>query len=264
MSSRDQAAAEAAVTPATHAGAIPAGCPPEARQIMMRRTLRMAPMFARLPEETMGRLVEGCRLVPLEKGAYVFHAGEPAEGFFMVHAGAINVHRVTEDGREQVIRVFYPGECFGEVVLAGGGDYPAAAKAAEGSQLILIPADHFRREIRKDPDLALSLLGSLSLHLRYLVETVESLKLQQAESRVAQWLLRQMASRGQQSGERPESWSLPLAKHLLASQLGLTSETLSRVFARFKREGWIELDGKKVRVHSPEALRQVLDNPADG
>lgn len=224
---------------------------------MVKRTLRKTPMFADVAPESLDRLVEGCELQSVGKGAYIFHEGEPAKGFYVVHAGAVNIHRVTEDGKEQVIRVFYPGESFGEVVLVGDRSYPASAKCTENSQVILIRSDFFRREIHRDPDIALSILASMSLHLRYLVETVEGLKLRQAEARIAQWLLKQVNDEDLAGQSQPE-FTLPLAKHLLASQLGITSETLSRVFARLRNEELIEVEGKTVRILSQEGIRDYL------
>jgi len=213
-------------------------------------------MFADIGGGALEKMAKGCVLKNAPKGTYLFREGEHAEGFFVVHTGAVNVHRVTADGGEQVIRVFYPGESFGEVVLVGDHCYPASAKTTEDSQVLLIPTDFFRREIHRDPDLAMRILASMSLHLRFLIETVESLKLQQAESRVIRWLLRQLEENRLAESTNPE-FKLPLAKHLLASQLGITGETLSRVLARLRKLSLISLDGKTIRFHSIDKLKAL-------
>jgi len=224
---------------------------------MIGQTLRKTPMFADIGDEALANLAAGCHLKKVPRGDYLFHEGESARGFFVVHTGAVNVHRVTEDGREQVIRVFYPGESFAEVVLVGDKSYPASAKTIEESRVIVVPTDFFRTEVHRNPDLALRILASMSLHLRYLVESVEGLKLRQAESRVAQWLLRQLEQEGLADRAKP-SLTLPLPKHLLASQLGITGETLSRVFARLRKLGLLESEGKTLRFPSVEGLRDFL------
>lgn len=224
---------------------------------MIIQSLRKTPMFSALSEAVLESLANGCRLQKVFKDSYLFHEGERVDGFFIIHSGAINVHRVTEDGREQVIRVFYPGESLGEVVIAGDNAYPASAKATEASQVILMPTNFFRAEIQRDPDLAMCVLASMSSHLRYLVETVEGLKLKQAESRVAQWLLRELEAHGETMTTPPQI-ILPLAKHLLASQLGITSETLSRVFARLRSAELISIDGKRISFLDVAGLKQFL------
>jgi len=120
-----------------------------AQQIMITQTLRKAPMFSGIAAEALQALVEGCQLRKYNRGAYLFHEGARADGFYVVHTGAVNVHRVTEEGREQVIRVFYAGESLGEVVIVGDQTYPASAKAAENSQIIVLPTAFFRRQIHQ-------------------------------------------------------------------------------------------------------------------
>jgi len=229
-----------------------------AKVMMIGQTLRKTPLFANLPPPILERLASGCVLQSLAKGEILFHAGMRAEGFYVVHTGAINLHRVTPDGREQVIRVFYPGESFAEIVIVGDGSFPASAKATSESKVILIPSSFFRQQIQNDPDLALRILASMSMHLRFMVETIEDLKLKQAETRVAQWLLRQLKESGLEQDAQP-TLTLPLAKHLLASQLGITSETLSRVLAGFRDRGWLQIEGKAISFFDVKALQQFRD-----
>jgi CRP-like cAMP-binding protein len=228
----------------------------QARVMMIGQTLRKTPLFANLPPNNLDRLAAGCVLQGFAKGEILFHAGMRAEGFYVVHTGAVNLHRVTADGREQVIRVFYPGESFAEIVIVGDGSFPASAKATKESKVILIPGAFFRQEIQNDPDLALRILASMSMHLRFLVETIEDLKLKQAETRVSQWLLRQLNESGKNNDNKP-TFTLPLAKHLLASQLGISSETLSRVLAGFRDRNWLSIEGKEITFLDIDVLRQM-------
>lgn len=230
---------------------------PGPQEIMIGQTLRKTPMFADLPGETLRFFASGCELQTVPKGTYVFHEGETPRGFYVVHAGAVNVHRVTEEGREKVIRVFYPGESFAEVVLAGDREFPASARTTENSRLILVPTELFRRQLHRDPDLALRILVSMSLHFRYLVDMVEGLKFRQAEARVVQWLLRQIEDAGM-AGESNPRLTLPLAKHLLASQLGITSETLSRVFGRLRELELLSIEGRELTFPSVSGMRRFL------
>lgn len=234
----------------------PSRPPRTTRNALIAESLRRTPMFADASPKAIQSLAEGCRLRKVAKNDYLFHEGETAEGFFVIHAGAISVHRTTEDGREQVIRVFYPGEALGEVVIAGDRSYPAAAKAVEESQVILVPTRFFRSQIQRDPEMALRILASISVHLRFLVETVESLKLEHAETRVAHWILLQVEDQGGTQA-RP-SFTLPMAKHLLASQLGITSETLSRVFARLRKLELAEIEGPDARNINVAGLKKFL------
>lgn len=224
------------------------------QEVMILHTLRRTTLFKGLPEASLLRCVGCCQLRRLGKGEVLFHEGEEAPGFFVVHSGAVSIHKITAQGREQVICVFYPGESFAEIGLAEDRGYPASAAAIEPTQVILVRRDAFRNEVGRDPDLAMRIIASISQHLRFLVETIEDLKLKQAESRLAHWLLRE--ARGGGTGSRVVT--LPLAKRLLASQLGIAPETFSRVLASWRERGLVEVDGREIRLLRQEALRAHL------
>ncbi len=229
---------------------------------MLLQTFRKTIMFSGLPQEQLAQIAAGCRLIALDKNEFLFHAQEKVAGFYIVHHGAINVHRVTIDGEEQVIRIFYPGESFGEMLLTEEAGYPASAKAIESTQVILVPKVFFREEIHRDPDLALRILAGMGNHLKFLVDTVEDLKLKQAESRVAQWLLRQYTLTPNRKSSHHEI-TIPMAKRLLASQLGISSETFSRVLFRFRKEKLIEVDGKTITLLATDQLARYTTGECD-
>src|SRR4030095_5005940 len=114
---------------------------------------------------------------PLEKGEYLFHEGDPAQGFYVVQRGAVNVHRVNAAGKEQVIHVFRAGESFAEASLATDRGYPADARAVEPSQVLMVQKSGFLALLKRQPELALRMFASMSAHLRVLVGQIEDLTL---------------------------------------------------------------------------------------
>jgi CRP/FNR family transcriptional regulator len=130
--------------------------------------------------------------------------------------------------------------------------YPANAIALEPSQLILVQRSQFRELIRRKPELSLQMLGSMSLHLKHLVQTLQDYKGRQIEGRLVDWMLRH-------APEGAASFELPVTKKNLAGQLGVTSETLSRTFARFREEGLIRVEGPRIHLLNVPGLRAYLD-----
>src|SRR5512144_1535654 len=107
----------------------------EFKTIAVVNTLRSCQLFTGLPQADLENIASVTVLKSLEKGDYLFHEGDPAHGFYIVQRGAVNVHRVTATGKEQVIQVFRTGESFAEVALATATGYPADARALEPSQV---------------------------------------------------------------------------------------------------------------------------------
>lgn len=223
----------------------------ELRRVALMGTLRQCRLFSGLPEVDLADVADACSLRAFSKGEYLFHEGDKATGFYVVQTGVINVHRITPEGKEQIICLFRPHESFGEATLATIETYPANAMAVEASQVLIVRKPEFKALFLRKPDLALRMLASMSLHLRHLVELLEGLKGRQIETRLAAWLLRHREAGGSAGSAVIE---LPVSKKILAGELGVTSETLSRTFARFRDEGLISVNGKRITLLNLDGL----------
>ncbi len=215
-------------------------------------TLRQSRMFADLSSENLEAVADVCSLKSLEKGEMLFREGDKAEGFYVLQTGAISVFKLTPDGREQIICVFRPPESFAEVTLATVEAYPANGVALENSKVILVQRAGFRDLIHRKPELSLHMLASMSLHLKHLVQTLQDYKGRQIEVRLADWLLRHVPVDA-------ASFELSVTKKNLAGQLGVTSETLSRTLARFRDEGLIRVEGRRVHLLLVDGLRAYTE-----
>ncbi len=222
----------------------------------IKNTLRQSSLFDNLDERALETVADACATKQLVKGETLFHEGTTSRGFYIVQSGTICLNRISHEGKEQVISVFKPVTCFAEATLGSLENYPANAVAVESSQVILVRKDRFRSIIKANPDLALTILASMSIHLKHLVQMIDDLKFKQIECRLANWLGRNATFSSDRLSAEVE---LPVSKKLLASQLGVTSETLSRAFARFRNESIIVVEGRHISITDVKALSDYLD-----
>lgn len=222
----------------------------------IKSTLRQCSLFAKLDEAALESAADACVTKRLHKGETLFHEGSPSQGFYIVQSGTICLSRLSQEGKEQVISIFKPFSCFAEATLSALENYPANASAVESSQVILVRKDRFREIIKENPDLALTMLSSMSIHLKHLVQMIDDLKFKQIECRLANWLSRNTTESPEPNQAIVE---LPMSKKLLASQLGVTSETLSRAFARFRNEKIITVEGRHITITDTQALAKYRD-----
>ena len=197
----------------------------------------------------------------LEKGDYLFHEGDPARGFYVVQRGAVNVHRVGAAGKEQIIHVFRAGDSFAEVALATERGYPADARALEPTQVLLVQKAGILALLKRQPELALRMLGSMSSHLRVLVAQLEDLSLKDVETRLANWLMKRCPN---PRGNQPVRIELRMTKRVLAAELGTVSETFSRTLAKFRKQSLIKVSGKTITVLSPQRMAALLEQNLGG
>lgn len=225
------------------------------KQAAIVSSLRSCQIFAGLAPADLDQIATITLVKGLEKGDYLFREGEPSCGFYIVQKGAINVHRVNPVGKEQVIHVFRAGESFAEATLATDSGYPADARAIEASQVLLVQKSGFILVLKRQPELALRMLGSMSLHLRTLVGQLEDLTLKDVETRLANWLVKRCPD---PSSGQPVTLELSSSKRMLAAELGTVSETFSRTLAKFREQGLIQVDGKRFTVANPSRLAGLL------
>src|SRR6266496_3074790 len=225
------------------------------RQAIVENTLRSCQLFMGLPGSDTGVIASFVIPKHLDKGEYLFREGDRSEGFYVVQKGAINVHRVNAAGKEQVIHVFRPIESFAEATLATEGGYPADARATETTTVLLVPKNDFVDLLRRRPDLALRMLGSMSQHLRVIVGLLDDLTLKDIETRLANWLLKQ-CPRPVTNGA--VEIKLDRTKRVLAAEMGITSETLSRTLAKFRDQKLLRVSGKTILITQPRKLDALL------
>ncbi|HEX9812928.1 MAG TPA: Crp/Fnr family transcriptional regulator [Burkholderiales bacterium] len=223
--------------------------------------LRHAYLFAQMPDDALQTLCAGMQEIRLATGEGLFRHGQPAERFFYVHDGLIKLFRLSPDGGEKIIEIIRPGETFAEAVMFMGprGRYPVSAAAVADSVLLAFSQKSYLGLLRESPDLCFALLASMSRRLHMLVNQIESLTLQNATYRLVAYLLEQIPSGVKASPEV----QLTTPKSAIASRLAIQPETLSRILARLRDGGFIDVQGTHITVRDVSALRKLVQMPPD-
>ena len=195
---------------------------------LARRSL----LLASAPDSVARFVLETARVRGFSRGETIFLQGERASAIYIVAEGWVKLYRIAPSGAEAVVSVFTRGASFGEAVAFRHDTYPVAAEAVTDCALVRIEADVILRQIRENPEVAISILSATFVHLHGLVAQVEALKAQTGAQRVAEFLLELATCR-----DGPCEVTLPYDKVLIAGRLGMKPESLSRAFARLKEQG---------------------------
>ncbi|WP_374538093.1 Crp/Fnr family transcriptional regulator [Chitinimonas taiwanensis] len=212
--------------------------------------LARLPLFRNLDAAQLALMARASQQVRVAKHQFVFHRGDPANGLYVVAVGGIKLAIPSPSGQEKVIEFFAPGQAFGEAVMFLDKPYMVQAQALEDTLLIWIDKQDIYAAIDHDPSFAKRMLAGLSLRLHALVQDIETINLQNASQRVISFLLKQPREGGQVH--------FPFNKNVIASKLGLTPETLSRLLHQLSAKNLIRVDGRDVQILDPEALEAQL------
>jgi CRP-like cAMP-binding protein len=228
--------------------------PPEAdvnQPANISAILSHLPLFCELRPDEIGRIASGTREVVLARGEVLFRRGDPCDGFYVVAHGRVKLALTSPQGAEKVVELIGPGQSFGEAVMFMDRPYPVYAQALTDTLALRIGRDAVLGGIASDPAFAHKMLAGLSIRLHRLIQTVESLSLRSPEQRLIEYLLRDLdAAEGQDTPVR-----LTANKNVIASALGITPETFSRVLHSLSEAGLIRVEGKDIYIRDLARLR---------
>jgi len=216
--------------------------------------MRSSGFFENLDEEALQLIRPTARRVHQPKNTVVFNEGEECRGFYIVESGAVKLYKESMDAKEHVLHIATPGDCFGEAALFLGTGYPASAAAVQNSDLILLRKDEFLQLLRERPEVSFRLMASMATWAHRLVSSIEALTLKDAGARFAAYLLAE--------AKTPKDGTvvdLGMPKQVLASHLGMTGETLSRLLARFESDGLVAARGRRVQLLSVDGLEEIAE-----
>ena len=223
--------------------------PPE--QIDVPALLSRLPLFSHLSRPQIEQLAGTAKARRLDRGEMLFQKGDPANGFYIVVSGQIKLVFPSRQGSEKVVEVIGPQQSFGEAVMFLHKPYPVRAEAIGNSQLLHIRKEAILSLLGEDASFACRMLAGLSIKLHSLIADVATYSERSSAQRVIGYLLQQCPE-----GDTDQlRLSLPFSKHVIASRLNLTPETLSRIFHDLSKAGLIAVHGQQIDILQPRQLK---------
>ncbi len=110
----------------------------DADQVAILASLEKIPLFHGLTKKELRRIEESLYLRRYRADSFIFRAGEPALGMYIIHAGSVRLEKKEEpdtDGPEPLLELG-PGDFFGEMALFEEGTHLVSARANANSVLL--------------------------------------------------------------------------------------------------------------------------------
>jgi CRP/FNR family transcriptional regulator len=216
-----------------------------------------------LSREDLERLDSAVRRSrPLHKGDCLFRPGDPATALYAVRSGSIKLYLTLDDGDEQIIGFYLPGEILG---LDGmeTGMHRCTAMALETSSACTISHAELKAICKHVPSFQDQMFRLFSRELSSDNELLLSITKRTADQRVAA-LLASLSARFHRIGYASSEFKLCMSREEIGNYLGLTVETVSRAFTRLRKRGFIALDRRHVKVIDAARLRALGEGSDPG
>jgi CRP/FNR family transcriptional regulator len=212
----------------------------------------LVPIFAKLAPDERHEIAQRARQKKYGRNEQLYGAGEKNPYLMIVHRGRVKIYRLAESGHEQLIRVLGPGDFIGEMSFISASETDHFAATLEDSQICSLHHEDIRGFLLRYPTIAFKMLETVTGRLEQTERLVSSLTGEDAERRIASFLL-ELAARDDR-----DTVELPVSKKDLASYLGTTPETVSRRLTAFEERGWIRQGAKgRIEILDREAIAGV-------
>lgn len=209
----------------------------------------LVPIFNHLEADQLNEIMEVVRGVSYKKGEILYHPGDPSDALYIVNRGKIKIYRLSESGKEQIIRILHTGDFTGELALFQQSVHEAYAEAITDSQICRIHRDDLQTLLLKYPTISLKILKEFANRLEGSEKQTTRFATEKVETRIALFLAEYVDDHDQ------NIVTLPMSKKDLASYLGTTPETLSRKLTDFEEQGIIKQQGqRKIKINDLDAL----------
>lgn len=216
--------------------------------------LRENYLFASLDETQQREIEEHARRKHLEAGEQLFSQSDKADFFWWLEKGRIKLYRLSRDGDQKIMGVAEPSQSFAEGILfMDKPAYPVNAEALSKSTVIGFERETYLRILETSFDTCRGLFRHMVQRTRRHLDEIEALTIQNARYRLVHYLLHLHVD----ENAKTSTIKLPITKQLIASQLAVRPETLSRLFRELEQEQLISVSGNTIAIINRDALENL-------
>lgn len=204
-------------------------------------------LFRDLSPAEMQEIDRATRMQTCKAGRVFYTPGETGEVLFILKKGAVQIYRMSPEGRKLVIASLPPYSFFGEMSCIGQGMYDTFAEATEDSLICTMSRRDVERLLLSKPSVALRILEALGKRVIDAERQLEDLAFKGLIPRLASVLLRE-AQGDEIAG---------LSHQDIADRLGVYRETVTAALNELKTAGLIEIGRRHIKIVNRERLERA-------
>jgi CRP/FNR family transcriptional regulator, cyclic AMP receptor protein len=214
--------------------------------------IRKVPLFSTLTDDEFSQLAHIFVLRAYRKGQIIFLEEETGSYMYLVLSGKVKVSKAGTGGKETILAIHRTGDFFGEMSLLDGKTAPATVSAMEDSKIISVSGSDFHKYLLHNEKVMLQIINVLCARLRQVWQT-QSLSSSTADARIRMGIY-QLAKRHGIRDAHGTIIDLKITHQELAEMVGTSRETVTRVLARLKDQGILEIDQRRMTLLDADAL----------
>jgi len=213
------------------------------------------PIFNHLELEELTKITNLIHSKRYQKGELIFSYGQKSDTLYILRKGQIKTYYLSENAKEHILRMLYPGDFIGELSIFLDEDNTAYAEAMTHVELCTIKKEDISKLMMDYPNIGMKIINELSQRLKRSEKQSSWIATEQVEKRIALYLLEFY-----DKNNPKQSIHLNMTKKDIASFLGTTPETLSRKLAQFEDQGFIyQVSNKEIKITNYDGLVNFMN-----
>ena len=220
----------------------------------MRRTscenclLRNLSALKELEKDQLQQLSLRKESIMLKKGEPIFKEGVQLKGIYCVADGICKLSKLGESGKDQIIKLVGKGTLLGQRSIINEETANLSATAMTDGRVCFLPRQEISQFIYDNTDFIIGLTQSICNDLKDADNYMTDMAQKTVKERIKSTLLRIKNLAGM---DEHNALMLQISREDLANIVGTATESCIRLLAELRREGFIELEGKKIILKEP-------------
>lgn len=208
-----------------------------------------------LPEKQQAFINRFVQARSYPKNTFIYNPGEEADWVYFVVDGVVKTGTISEEGKEVIKNIHYPGEMFGELGLSGMTERPDFAASLKNSvDAIRVPVRVLKDLINQNPEVGLRMIEKLGARITRSEKRLEQLVFNDARTRIIGFLKEQAEKNGVKFADET------LIRHGFTHQdmaniTGTSRQLVTIVLNELKKENLINFDRSSILIRDLDELK---------
>lgn len=191
-----------------------------------------------------------------EKGDFLYMEGDACKSLYFVRSGSLKITTQDFSGKSQIVGFYLAGELIGFDGFSTN-KHTCTAQLIETASVSELRLEGLDNLFESSPGLLQKIYSIIGQDINTEHELLLLLGRMSAEAKLAIFLLN-YSSRMKQHHWKESEFNLIMPRHDIANYLGVAAETLSRLFAKFRDDGLIEVNRRHIKIIDKEKLNRIV------
>ena len=209
-----------------------------------------------LTQEELEKFSDHKTTLLIKKGENLLTEGNAINGLYCIRDGKGKMTKLNTNGKEQIIKFIKGGDILGHRSILSEELVGLNAIALEDMHVCFIPKGDILETIKENANFSLDLMRNISQQLNDANTSISQMAQKPVKDRLAETLLYLEEIFGV---DNEACIDVTLTREEIANTIGTATESAIRLLSNFKRDGVIDLIGKKIKIINKSSLKNISE-----